>query len=569
MSMVSETTEWPWLRKYPPDVEWAGEVAKEPVTAALDRAVARFGNRPAVEFLGKSYSYTEIGHLVDRTARGLSELGVRKGTRVGLFLPNSPYYVICFHAIVKLGAVVVNFNPLYAEQEVCHQIDDSGTTVMVTMDLRLLLPKIAAALEETGLERVIVCSMAAALPTSKAILFNMFKRKDLAQVPKSDAYVSFERLTDNNGQFDAPEIDPDEDLAVLQYTGGTTGVPKGAMLTHANLSANRSQVIGWCPDLVPGEEVVMGVLPLFHVFAMTVVMNLAIGLGATMVLLPRFEILQVLRTLARRRPTLFPGVPTLFNALNQHPGTAKYDLSSLRFCISGGASLPLEVKHSFEEITGCTLVEGYGLSETSPVATCNPANGVNKEGSIGLPLQQTIIEIRDQNDPERLLSTGERGEICIRGPQVMKGYWNKSEETAITLRDGCLHTGDVGYMDEDGYTFLVDRLKDVIITNGYKVYPRVIEEAIYAHEAVVEVTVIGIPDEQRGQVAKAFVRLKDGVTITTDELKEFVKDDLSPLEIPKEIEFRKELPKTMIGKLSKKELVAEEIAKRENSGLPQ
>ena len=346
---------------------------------------------------------------------------------------------------------------------------------------------------------------------------------------------------------------------MLQYTGGTTGVPKGAMLTHANLAANRAQVTRWTPELRMGQEVVLGVLPLFHVFAMTVVMNLAIEAAACMILLPRFDLTQVLKTIHTKKPTLFPGVPTIFTAINNFAHTDKYDLSSLEVCISGGAPLPVEVKAAFEGRTGCTVVEGYGLSESSPVVTCNPLVGANKPGSIGLPLPGTTIEVHDLENPERRMPQGAKGEICVRGPQVMAGYWNRPEETAEVLRNGLLRTGDVGYLDEEGYVYLVDRLKDVILCKGYNVYPRNIEEAIYAHGAVAEVTVIGIPDPLRGQSPKAFVRLKEGESLTEDELRAFLGPKISPVEIPREIEFRDELPKTMIGKLSKKELVAEEM----------
>jgi long-chain acyl-CoA synthetase len=407
--------------------------------------------------------------------------------------------------------------------------------------------------------------MSAVLPTLKGILFALLKQKELAKIPNNDHHtVTFEQLTDNDGNVAPVDIDVEEDVAVLQYTGGTTGLPKGAMLTHANVSANVHQVVLWFPDMKRGEERVLGILPLFHVFAMTVVMNMSVAAGTEMVLLPRFDLQQALKTIHRTKPTLFPAVPTIYTAINGAPNLGKFDLSSIKFCISGGAPLPLEVKNRFEELTGCRLVEGYGLSETSPVATSNPINGVSKEGSIGLPVPGTRIQIHDLEDKDKALAVGEKGEVCIIGPQVMKGYWNRPEETAETLRDGRMHTGDVGYMDEEGYTFLIDRLKDLILCSGYNVYPRVIEEAIYLHPAVNEVTVIGVDDEYRGQSPKAFVHLREGERLSEEELLKFLKDKISKIEMPSAIEFREELPKTMIGKLSKKELVAEEKERHEH-----
>jgi long-chain acyl-CoA synthetase len=338
------------------------------------------------------------------------------------------------------------------------------------------------------------------------------------------------------------------------------------MLTQGNLSANVSQMLLWYVDLNPGEEKVLGVLPFFHVFAMTAVMNFAVAAGAQMILLPRYELGQTLATINKKKPTIFPAVPTIYTAINQAPDLAKYDLSAVRYCISGGAPLPLEVKETFERLTGCRLVEGYGLSETAPVATCNAMQDINKPGSIGQVVPGTEISIHDLEAPNDVVPTGERGEVWIKGPQVMKGYLNRPQETADSLREGWFRTGDVGYMDEDGHFFLVDRLKDLILCSGYNVYPRMVEEAIYLHPAVAEVTVIGIDDDYRGQSPKAFVKLKEGEKITEDEMKSFLEDKLSKIEMPSRIEFRLELPKTIIGKLSKKELVAEEAEKHQGSG---
>ena len=543
-----------------------GPIPAMPVSAILDRAVASFPGQVAVDFLGKRTTYGELGDLVERAARGFQQLGVRKGVRVGLCLPNTPYFVICYYAVLKAGGVVVNYNPLYVERELKHQINDSGTTIMVTLDLKQIYPKVAAMLEETCLERVVVCSMADILPAVKSVLFSVLKRSEMAEVPDDLHHVPFERLVATQGKPRPVEIDPVKDIAVLQYTGGTTGVPKGAMLTHANLTANAEQIRRWMPEILAGQERVLGVLPLFHVFAMTVVMNLGITIGAELILVPRFDLQQVLKLITKRRPTLFPGVPTIYTALNGAAAQGGFDLSSIRYCISGGAPLPVEVRTRFEELTGCRLVEGYGLSESSPVVTCNPISGLIKTASIGVPLDETVVEIRSTTDPTQILGLGENGEICVRGPQVMLGYWQRPADTEQVFIDGALRTGDVGYRDEDGYLFLVDRIKDVILAGGFNVYPRVIEEALYLHPAVAEAVVIGVPDQYRGQAPKAFVRLRDGATAEPEEIKAFLATQISRIEMPKSIEIRDELPKTMIGKLSKKELVAEEKAKAAEGG---
>ncbi len=393
----------------------------------------------------------------------------------------------------------------------------------------------------------------------------MFKAKDLARPtasPVADKLVLESALMANDGRYVPTSIDPSSEVAVLQYTGGTTGTPKGAMLTHANVYLNVRQVAAWCPDLERGTEKVLGVLPFFHVFAMTVVMNFGIAMAAEIVIMPRFVLDEALKLIDKARPSIMPGVPTLFNAILNHPKIKSHDLTSLEFCLSGGAPLPLEVKQKFEAVTGRRLVEGYGLSEASPVVTVNPLEGTVKTGSIGLPLPGTIVSLRDLGDPSREVARGERGEICIAGPQVMRGYWKKPAETAAQFAGTYLRTGDVGVMDEDGFFFIVDRIKELIICSGYNVYPRRVEEAIYEHPAVEEVTVIGVADKYRGEAPKAFIKLKAGMTATAQDIMRHLEPKLSKIELPAEIEFRDALPKTMIGKLSKKELKAEEAKRR-------
>lgn len=538
-------------------------IAPRLLTDLLDHAVTRHGAWTAVDFMGRTWTYAEIGELSRRATRGLQDLGVVKGTRVGLCLPNTPYYVILYFAILRAGGVVVNFNPLYTEREMAHLVEDSGTEIIVSTDLQVSLPKIADLLGKYQLRRVIVCSFADALPALKKGAFLLFKRRDVVAIPEHDLrYIDFEDLVARRADPEPVDRDPG-DLAVLQYTGGTTGVPKGAMLTHANLTANSAQMVAHVGHMPEGQERTLGVLPLFHVFALTTVLNYSVDTAAEMILLPRFEMKSFLKTALRTRPTQFLGVPTLYTALNGQETNGAF--AAVRVCISGGAPLPLEVRHTFEQRTGVHVVEGYGLSEASPIIACNPLEGLVKDNSCGKAFPGTQLEIRDPDNLDRLCAPGEKGEVCARGPQVMLGYWNRPEDTAKTFTHGALRTGDIGYLDEDGYLFLVDRIKDVILCGGYNVYPRIIEEAIYEHPAVSEAAVIGIPNPYRGQEPKAFVALKASRSLAAEELLEFLRERLNKIEMPAMIEFRASLPKTLVGKLSKKELVAEEEARRGNS----
>ncbi|AWJ89728.1 dicarboxylate--CoA ligase PimA [Azospirillum baldaniorum] len=553
----------PWLVHYPEGIAWDQPIPVMPLAELFEEAARRYADRPCLDFLGRRYRYAEVLGLVNRAAKGFATMGVKPGVRVGLCLPNTPTYVIAYFAILKAGGTVVNYNPLYVERELEHQIEDSGTEIMVTLDLKQIHPRIEAMLDRTRLKTVVVCRMASILSPVKSVLFRVLKRSELASIPQDGRHVDFDALLANDGVMPPVRLDPRRDVAVLQYTGGTTGVPKGAMLTHANLVANARQVQAWFPGMALGKERMLAVLPFFHVFAMTVILNMGLAAGAELVMLPRFDTLQVLKTIARRKPTLLPGVPTMYKALLSHPDVARHPMRSIRYCISGGAPLPMELKRRFEEATGCVLVEGYGLSEASPVCACNPLTGVNKEGSIGLPLPGIMVQIRALDDPDRVLPPGEKGQVVLSGPNVMAGYWNKDEESRRTIVGGWLFTGDVGVMDEDGYVFLLDRLKDLILCGGYNVYPRVIEEAIYHHPDVVAVCVIGVPDDYRGQSPKAFVQLKPDASLTAERLKDFLRDKISRIEMPKLIEFRAELPKTAVGKLSKKELIAESLQKPE------
>ena len=526
---------------------------------ALRDAVAQYGGRPAMEFLGRQWNYAELGDLVDRATRGLQAIGVTKGAKVGLCLPNTPYYIVFFYAVLRAGGTVVNFNPLYVERELTHQIADSGTTVMVVMDLEAVYRRVANVAAASGLHHLIVCPMAGILPPVKAALFRAFKRKDRAAIPDDALHVRYEALMATPGAA-APVAVAPSDLAVLQYTGGTTGVPKGAMLTQANLVANCRQVRAHWNGARPGQERVLAVLPFFHVFAMTSVLNYAVSIAAEIVMLPRFELQAMLKLVARRRVTVLNAVPTIYTAVNTAAAKRKLDLGSVRFSVSGGAPLPGEVRERFIALTGCKLVEGYGLTEASPVVSCNPPDGLVKPGSAGVPMVDTVVEIRDPASGA-VLPVGERGEVCVRGPQVMAGYWQRPQETQAAFVDGALRTGDIGYLDLDGYLFLVDRIKDVILCGGYNVYPRVLEDALYEHPAVLEATVIGVADPYRGQAPKAFVVLQPGAEATPELLRAHLAGYVSKIELPREVVIRDSLPKTMIGKLSKKELVAEEAAR--------
>lgn len=542
-------------------VEEMPPIAPRLLTDLLDHAVAFHGEWPAIDFMGRRWSYGEIGAQARRAARGLQDLGVTKGTRVGLCLPNTPYYVVCYFAILRIGAVVVNFNPLYTEREMEQLILDSGCEVMIASDLALSLPKITPLVGAPGsaLKRVVVCPIADVLPAFKARAYRLFKRAEIAHEPHDLRFVRFASLIERDADPDPVERSP-HDLAVLQYTGGTTGIPKGAMLSHANLAANSAQMIAHVGHMPDEQERTLGVLPLFHVFALTTVLNYSVDTAAEMILLPRFEMKSFLATAKRTKPTQFFGVPTLYGALNGQHLHGEFD--SVRVCISGGAPLPLDVRRSFEDKTGVRVVEGYGLSEASPIIACNPLEGDLKDNSCGPAFPGTALEIRDPDDPHRLCKTGEKGEVCARGPQIMKGYWNRPEESEKTFIFGALRTGDIGYLDEDGCLFLVDRIKDMILCSGYNVYPRVIEEALHEHPMVTEAAVIGVPDSYRGQAPKAFVVLHPGDHLDEQTLLAFLGERLNKIEMPSTIEFRDSLPKTMVGKLSKKELVAQEAARR-------
>ena len=561
-------TEYPWIKSYPEGVHWDADLPVTMLPQLLDDAVAKWADRPALEFMGKQTTYRELQGLVNQAAKGFQQLGVKPGVHVGLYLPNTPHYVISFFGILKAGGTVVNYSPLDAEKVLEHKIADSETDMLVTLDMVMLYPQMAKMLSHTRLKKLIIGTIAEMSPYPDAVRANLEKAGQLCAIPTDQQHLSFAQLLDNDGAF-APiaASDPHDTLAVLQYTGGTTGLPKGAMLTHANLTTACSQImetLNLQPRiLTEGQERLLAVLPLFHIYALTVNMLFGLRLGAEIVLHTRFDVEAVVKDLTNKKITIFPGVPTMYTAIIHYPAIKDYDLSALKFCNSGGAPLPAQVLQQFQTLTGCTLLEGWGMTETSPTGTFTPLGGKRRAGSCGLPTPGILFKFVSIDDPRVDVAAGERGEMCVAGGNVMKAYWNKPEANAESFTaDGYFRTGDVGYMDEDGFVYIVDRTKDMLLCSGYNVYPRNIEEAIYAHPSVAEVCVIGIPDEYRGQSPKAFIKLKTGAApFTLDELKVFLHDRLGKHEMLHAMELRAELPKTPVGKLSKRDLVEEEAKK--------
>ncbi len=562
-------SELPWIKSYPEGVSWNAQIALGPVYAILDNAVAHWPDSPAMEFMGKRTGYRDLGNLVARAAKGFQALGVGPGVHVGLYLPNTPHYVISFFGVLKAGGTVVNYSPLDADKVLEHKIEDSRTDLLVTLNASALYPHMARLLGKTRLKKLVVGNVAEMSAQPQAVQGFLQKAGQISEYPTDDRHISFQQLLDNDGAYRPHPIeDPEDTMAVLQYTGGTTGLPKGAMLTHANLSAACEQywitARGRKAVVEEGVERLLAVIPLFHIYALTVDLLFGIRMGAEIILHPRFDLEAVIKDLAAKKVTVFPGVPTMYTAVISHPDVNKFDLSSLKFCGSGGAPLPVEVLQKFQTQTGCKLVEGWGMTETSPSGTFTPVHGRQKAGSCGIPMPGVTIKFANVENPTQYVASGERGEICISGPNVMKGYWQNPKATAESMTaDGFFRTGDVGYMDEDGFIYIVDRIKDMLLCGGYNVYPRNIEEAIYEHPSVQGVCVIGIPDAYRGESPKAFIQLKPGAPkFTLEELKAFLKDRLGKHEMVQAMEIRAELPKTPAGKFSKKDLRDEEAAKR-------
>lgn len=547
----------PWIASYPDGIVWNTQIDTRPVHEQVLAACARNPSAIALDFLGHTTTFGDLAKKIIAFAGALQhQFGVKKGSRVALMLPNTPFYPIAYYGVLRAGGTVVNCNPLYTVHELSHITANAGADLMITLDLQQIYEKAEKLVQAGHVKALVVCHFPDALPLVKKILFSVVKRKDLARLgasPVADRVTRFQDMIARNETPDAVVIDPMHDIAVQQYTGGTTGIPKGALLSHANIAANMSQIDKWGCGLFYPPTKVVAVLPFFHIFAMTVCMNVPLCNGTQVVMLPRFELKALLNLFARTGANVLPAVPTLLNAIARAENVTSAQLASLQVAISGGAALSDEVRAAFGTKSKAILAEGYGLTEASPVVCCAALRVPSKPLSIGLPLPGTDIRFVDI-DSGKQVGIGENGELQVKGPQVMAGYYNNKEATRDAFMDGWLRTGDVGHMDDDGYVFLVDRIKDLIICSGFNVYPRVIEEALMTHDAVEETNVIGVPDEYRGEAPVAFVKLKAGHTIGEEALKKFLSERLNKIEMPKEIIFKDALPKTLIGKLSKKEL---------------
>ncbi|GAB4496100.1 MAG: long-chain fatty acid--CoA ligase [Anaerolineales bacterium] len=552
--------EKPWLKKYDEGVPHHIDYPQKSLVYLLEQAAEKYPSSACTIFKGARISYQEMNRLTDRLAAGLASLGVKKGDRVGLFMPNTPQFVMAYFAVLKLGGVVVATNPLYSDREIEHQVNDAGIEVMIVMSN--FYKTIKRVQPNTRIRKIVVTNLKETLPGLLRFLFTLTKeQKDGFRVTLQDGDVWMQTLIANHSTSERPkvEVGPD-DIALFQYSGGTTGVSKGAVALHRNLIANALQIRSWMTSVQEGKEVVLMAIPLFHVYGMVAGMLFAMAAGGSMVMVPNpRDLKDVLSNIEIYGATIFPGVPTLYNAINNHPDVlaGKYKLNTIKACISGSAPLMRETKEKFEKLTGGKVFEGYGLSEAPTATHCNPLNGENRAGSIGLPLPDVNVRIVSLDDGVTDLPTGEVGELVIQGPQVMKGYHNMPTETQNVLRDGWLFTGDIAYMDEDGYFFIVDRKKELIKPGGYQVWPREVEEVIMENPKVLEVGVAGVPDPYRGETVKAWVVLKTGQSATEEEIRAWCKERMAPFKVPSAVEFRSELPKTTVGKILRRELVRE------------
>lgn len=563
-----ESENYIWQQNYNHPVAWNQSFRPMSLPEMLIASVSAHPNASMIDFMGRKYTYAQVLAGARRVACGLLAMGVKRGDRIGLYLPNVPHYVAAYYGIMLIGATAVNFSPLYTVDELAHQVEDSGTSILFTVSAKALLPNALAVLNQSSLQHLVVGSIAGGLPIGKSLLYRVFHGDEAVERPDDPRVTAFSALIANDGICPPVQIDPLNDVALLQYTGGTTGTPKGAMLTHQNLTANARQTAMIDPNVSESDRII-GVLPLFHVFANTCVLNRTISTAGEIIMLPRFNAEQVLEAVERTRATALPGVPTMFQALIDHPKIRTTDCSSLRACVSGGAPLPLSVKEKFEQLTGARVIEGYGLTESSGAVSSNPYISTNRTGTIGQPLPGTRVKLVDREDPSRPAPAGEPGEIVFAGPQVMRGYWQRPDADAEVFIGEFLRTGDVGIIEADGYIRVVDRLKDMIAVGGFKVFPSQIETILYRHPDVREAIVIGIPDSYLGEKPKAFVSLQAGATITGDALKEWANAHLGKHERLCDVAIRAELPKTLVGKLSRKELVAEEKARAQEAPHPQ
>lgn len=553
----------PWLQLYPPQIPHTLTYDNSSLQQLLVITAEKYPDKIAIHFNGKELTYKELYESSLKMAGYLKKIGIKKGDRVAIMLPNTPQSVIGFYGVLFAGGIAVQTNPMYTERELAFQMKDSGAKAIIGLDI--LFPRITKIQGETDLQHIIIAAIKDYLPFPKNLVYPYIQKKQYGfsvKVEHKGNHHLFKEIMKEQPITDPVlDINCDEELAILQYTGGTTGFPKGVMLTHRNLIANSKMCQAWLYRCREGEEVVLGALPFFHVYGMTTVMILSVLQASKMVLIPKPDPEVLLKAIQSQKPTMFPGAPTMYIGLLNHPDLTKYDLSSIDSCISGSAPLPVEVQEQFEKLTGGKLVEGYGLTESSPVTHANLLwDGTRVSASIGLPWPDTIAEIRSLETGEPL-PPGEVGELVIKGPQVMKGYWNRPEETSQVLQDGWLFTGDMGYMDEKGYFYIVDRKKDMIIASGYNIYPREVEEVLYEHPSVKEVVVAGVPDPYRGETVKAYIVLKDGTSITEDEMNKYARKNLAAYKVPRMYEFRDELPKTTVGKILRRQLVEEEKRK--------
>lgn len=558
-----------WTQHYAPGVPHRLSYQDLTLPDLLSRSATRFPDRPAIRFYGRVIRYRELDRLANQFAQALIGLQLRKGTVVGLMLPNLPQTVIGYFGSLRAGTLVTPINPLYVESEIEHQVTDSGCELILA--LQQFFPRMKPLLGRTCLKHVILTGVEDFLPWLKRLLYPMKAKREegAGSIPFGPTVHRMRPFMNASGDSPAVPVRQD-DLALLQYTGGTTGVPKGVALSHRNLVSNVWQCRHWMPSLREGEEVFLGVLPFFHVYGMSACQNLAIAVGGSLVLLPRFQVTEVLKTITRERVTVFPGIPSMYQAINNYQHLDRYDLRSIRLCISGAGPLPSSVQDQFESLTGARLVEGYGLTEASPVTHANPIGlpieseaGARRQRSIGLPLPDTEARIMDVETGERALPIGEVGELVIRGPQVMCGYWKREDETKKVLRNGWLFTGDLARMDADGFFYVADRKKDMIKSGGENVYPREVDEVLLRHPKVRDAVVVGLPQDLRGELIKAYVVLKDGEEATAAEILEHCRKDLAKFKVPKRVEFRKELPKTLVGKVLRRVLLEEELRKRQ------
>jgi long-chain acyl-CoA synthetase len=556
-----DATSRPWLKFYDKGVPETIDYPSFALWELVRNGADKYPNNIVTDFLGHKMTYSQLWDSVQRFAHSLQALGIKKGDRVAIMLPNCPQFLISFFGAHLAGALVIAINPIYSPRELAHVLKDSGAETLVVIDLKF--PAFREVAADSHVKRTIVTGIQDYLPFPKNLLFPFKAKKEgtWVDVKPAPSIFFFKHLLKKYGPTPAKvDINPAEDVAMLLYTGGTTGFPKAAMLTHRNLGVNAIQNSAWTPGVEHGKEVFGCVLPFFHSYGLSAALNWGLHMGGKLILFPKFSAADVVKAIQDHKITLLPGVPTMYVAINNYPDIKKYDLSSIKCCMSGGAPLPVEVKHQFESITGGKLLEGYGLSESSPVLAGNVFNGKLREGSIGLPISDTDIIIMDEEGKQ--VPTGEVGEIWAAGPQIMKGYWNRPEDTAKSLREFAgktwLVTGDMARMDEEGFFYIVDRKKDLILVGGFNVFPREVEEVLYEHPKVKEVVVAGIPDKFHGEYVKAFIILHDGQEVSEKEIQDFCKERMAPYKVPKKVEFRAELPKTIIGKILRRELLEEE-----------